>query len=171
MNGKIHVLAAIDGDAFTGTIVDRTFTVDTAVSAFYDTQMAIAIGSSIKADLTSNSATYQAGTVTSSVQWSSGGSEARYDDLRVAFTADGEASLQTQCLHSGRIYIGDLGSFLQVNAGYDPECTDPFTVDSGALVSGSTQLTGADGTVEVEVTSDNRITVTGSTPPEEIVLR
>lgn len=157
LNGTLHVVAKLSGDEFTAAVIDTVFLRE----SIYADDVEIAVISNIHAKFSGSS-----GTTTSSMQWSRSGETHQYNNLRVAFEINEAASEKTQCLREGRIYIDNLNASMEINAGYDPYCTDPFTVQSGVLVSGSAELNASDGTVDIEVTGSNEITVTGSAAPD-----
>jgi hypothetical protein len=62
-----------------------------------------------------------------------------------------------------------MSEYLDIDTTYDPECADPFSWSDMVLVSGSTRLIGADGTVDVSVTANDEITVTDGVNPDVIL--
>ena len=110
------------------------------------------------------------GTLTSSVWFEAGSQHARYDDLEIDFSYDYWGS-STYCYKAGRIYINGITEYLDIDSSYDPSCTDPFTTSYSDLVSGSTRFIGSNGgTILVEVTSNNTLTVTDGTSSETVTL-
>lgn len=73
----------------------------------------------------------------------------RYDDMTVRYDNDEYTNgTRSSCYQSGRIYVGNLTAYLDINAAYDPDCNDPFYWDDAytyPLRSGSMELLGSNG--------------------------
>lgn len=106
---------------------------------------------------------HYAGTETSSLWIDFNGNEHyRYDDLTVEFDDDEYTNnTMSACYKSGRIYVGNLTAYLDIDATYDPDCQDPFVWSSYMLESGSMELIGSnDSRVHVQATGSGSYTVT-----------
>jgi hypothetical protein len=161
LNGSMHVVA--EGSNYGETLsymqvsFPTTFTMNAGSQLF-----SVLEGSRMEVEYSHFSEYSMEGRTTSTVQWDAGGMQGRYDGFTVEFTADfsGEPWIDTECYTAGRVYINDLSAYVDIDSGYDPGCTDPFTYVDMDLVSGSTRLIGADGVIDVNVVSDNTIIVT-----------
>ncbi len=101
------------------------------------------------------------GTLKSSLWFESSGIEARYDDLEVDFSLNGNTLEVRNCYKAGRIYINNITEYLDIDETYDPECHDPFIDYGSGLESGSLEYTFSSGEkIHVEITPYDVITST-----------
>ena len=80
----------------------------------------------------------------------------RFDDLTVQFDNNFSNYTSMQCFQSGRIYVGNLAAYLDINEAYDPNCEHKFMWNftyTYPLYSGSMELLGSNGS-RVLVTAD-----------------
>ena len=156
-----EVAMTMTGDMLLGipTYAEVTFPTAFSITDANGSTYEIAAGSNLAMDFTAFSATGFAGTQSGSMQWSVDGMQGRYDDLTIVFDMNDTGG--TQCYTGGTLYINDLNETLAIDPTYDVDC---FVFDAnGTLTDGSMRLVGADGgMVDVNVTADNNLSITGT---------
>ncbi len=158
MNGKMRMVA--NGTDYGETVTNETISFPTDFTVAYSgDSMKILSGSSIATTYTSYDyySGDMAGTTTSSVQWEYGSFTERYDNLEVAFSYAYDTDTYIENYKGGRIYIDNLTAYLDIDS-----CPVPFKTVYAALQEGHVILSGTGGTVDIEVTDVNTITVTGT---------
>jgi len=159
MNGTVRMMAL--GNMAAQTLSSMSVKFPTTFTMTMDTTaFVVTAGSLMDANFTAFSDSYIAGTQSSSLRWSVDGQSGGYDDLTIGFEENLTADRSEECYQNGTLYINNMSEELAVDESYDANCSDPFVTESGGLVSGSMRLVGDGGTVDLNVTGTNEITVT-----------
>lgn len=162
MNGKMRMIANAtnSGDTLTDTAI--SFPTDFTYS-YSGESLKFHSGSSIATTYTSygyddyTGYYYATGRTQSSLQWEYGSFKERYDNLEIVFSYDDSTETYIDDYKGGRIYIDNLTAYLDIDS-----CPVPFKTVYYTLTEGHVLLSGTGGTVDILVTNDNEITVTGT---------
>jgi len=156
LSGTIREIALFP-DGYTLTYLKDIYMTDVFIQMGIENSKVYA-GSQLEVrDILSASATVEL-----SIQSETSGEVERLENL--VMKLEQSLSGDTLCYAAGDVYVdNNLTFYLQINAAYDPVCSDPFTLDTlgTTLISGSMELIGSDGNVDMNVTSDNNITING----------